>query len=94
MIGAVLVVLNVLVAVFAPVIGRWEPQRLDVKARLAPPTPSHWMGTDDVGRDVWSRVVYGTRLSMVVGGVVMLFSFAAASSSACSAATTARSTTS
>lgn len=76
MIGAILVALNVLVAVFAPVIGRWEPQLLDVKARLAPPTMAHWMGTDDVGRDVWSRVVYGTRLSMLVGGVVMLFSFA------------------
>jgi peptide/nickel transport system permease protein len=75
MIGAILVALNVLVAVFAPVIGRWEPQLLDVKARLAPPTLTHWMGTDDVGRDVWSRVVYGTRLSMLVGGVVMLFSF-------------------
>jgi peptide/nickel transport system permease protein len=75
MIGAILVALNVLVAVFAPVIGRWEPQLLDVKARLAPPTVAHWMGTDDVGRDVWSRVVYGTRLSMLVGGVVMLFSF-------------------
>ena len=75
MIGAILVALNVLVAVFAPVIGRWEPQLLDVKARLAPPNPTHWMGTDDVGRDVWSRVVYGTRLSMLVGGVVMLLSF-------------------
>jgi peptide/nickel transport system permease protein len=73
--GAILVALNVLVAVFAPVIGRWEPQRLDVQARLAPPTPSHWMGTDDVGRDVWSRVVHGTRLSMVVGGAVVLLSF-------------------
>lgn len=76
LVGAVLVALNVLVAIFAPAIGRWDPQRLDVKARLAPPNPSHWMGTDDVGRDVWSRVVYGTRLSMVVGGTVVLFSFA------------------
>ncbi len=76
LVGAVLVVLNVLVALFAPVIGRWEPQRLDVKARLAPPTATHWMGTDDVGRDVWSRVVHGTRLSMVVGGAVVLVSFA------------------
>jgi len=75
LVGAVLVVLNVLVAVFAPAIGRWEPQRLDVQARLAPPTASHWMGTDDVGRDVWSRVVYGTRLSMVVGGAVVLVAF-------------------
>jgi peptide/nickel transport system permease protein len=76
LVGAVLVVLNVLVALFAPAIGRWEPQRLDVQARLAPPTAKHWMGTDDVGRDVWSRVVYGTRLSMVVGGAVVLVSFA------------------
>lgn len=75
LLGAILVVLNVLVAILAPVIGRWEPQRLDVQARLAPPTPAHWMGTDDVGRDVWSRVVHGTRLSMVVGGAVVLLSF-------------------
>lgn len=75
LLGAVLVVLNVVVAVFAPVIGRWEPQRLDVQARLAPPTAAHWMGTDDVGRDVWSRVIHGTRLSMVVGGAVVLLSF-------------------
>lgn len=75
LLGAILVVLNVLVAILAPVIGRWEPQRLDVQARLAPPTPAHWMGTDDVGRDVWSRVIYGTRLSMVVGGAVVLLSF-------------------
>jgi peptide/nickel transport system permease protein len=77
MIGAILVALNVLVAVFAPVIGRWEPQLLDVKARLAPPNPTHWMGTDDVGRDVWSRVIHGARLSVVVGGSVVLLSFAA-----------------
>lgn len=75
LLGAILVVVNVLVAILAPVIGRWEPQRLDVQARLAPPTPAHWMGTDDVGRDVWSRVVHGTRLSMVVGGAVVLLSF-------------------
>jgi peptide/nickel transport system permease protein len=75
LVGAILVAINVLIAVFAPAIGRWEPQLLDVKARLSPPDPRHWMGTDDVGRDVWSRVVYGTRLSMLVGGVVMLFSF-------------------
>ena len=75
LLGMVLVALNVLVAVLAPAIGRWEPQRLDVQARLAPPTATHWMGTDDVGRDVWSRVVHGTRLSMLVGGAVVALSF-------------------
>lgn len=76
LVGGVLVALNVLIALFAPVIGRWEPQLLDVRARLSPPTAAHWMGTDDVGRDVWSRVIYGTRLSMLVGGAVVALSFA------------------
>ena len=74
--GAALLVLDVVVALLAPALARWDPQRLDVKARLAPPGEVHWMGTDDVGRDVWSRVIHGTRLSMVVGGAVVLLSFA------------------
>jgi len=77
LVGAVLVALNVLVAVLAPALARWDPQLLDVKARLAPPSAAHWFGTDDVGRDVWSRVIYGARLSMIVGMAVVGFSFAA-----------------
>jgi peptide/nickel transport system permease protein len=76
LVGALLVAVNVLVALIAPVLGRVDPQLLDVKARLTPPTETHWFGTDDVGRDVWSRVIHGARLSMVVGGSVVLFSFA------------------
>jgi len=75
LVGAVLVVLDVVIALFAPALARWDPQLLDVKARLSPPGDTHWMGTDDVGRDVWSRVIHGTRLSMVVGGAVVLLSF-------------------
>jgi len=75
-IGAVLVAINALVAVSAPALGRWDPQRLDVKARLSAPSATHWFGTDDVGRDVWSRVIHGTRLSILVGSSVVLFSFA------------------
>jgi peptide/nickel transport system permease protein len=75
LVGAVLVTINVLIALTAPVLGRVDPQRLDVKARLAAPSALHWFGTDDVGRDVWSRVIHGARLSMVVGGSVVLFSF-------------------
>ena len=74
-IGAVLVALNVLVALCAPLIARVDPQMLDVKSRLARPTGEHWFGTDHVGRDAWSRVIYGARLSMVVGGSVMVLSF-------------------
>ena len=77
LIGAILVTINVVVAVLAPAIGRWDPLLLDVKARLAAPSATHWFGTDDVGRDVWSRVIYGARLSMIVGVSVVLFSFVA-----------------
>jgi peptide/nickel transport system permease protein len=73
--GAVMVAVNLLVALWAPAIGRVDPQLLDVKARLSSPSAVHWFGTDDVGRDVWSRVIYGARLSMLVGGSVVLFSF-------------------
>jgi peptide/nickel transport system permease protein len=77
LVGAVLVVLNLAVALTAPTVGRVDPQLLDVKARLSAPSARHWFGTDDVGRDVWSRVIYGARLSMLVGGSVVLFSVAA-----------------
>ena len=76
MIGALLVALNALVALSAPAVGRLDPQRLDVRARLSAPTATHWFGTDHVGRDVWSRVVHGARLSMLVGGSVVLLACA------------------
>src|SRR5262249_44274186 len=52
LVGAVLVAVNLIVALLAGAIGRVDPQRLDVKARLAAPSAVHWFGTDDVGRDV------------------------------------------
>jgi peptide/nickel transport system permease protein len=70
--GAILVVVNAAVALSAPAVGRMDPQALDVKARLSAPSAAHWLGTDHVGRDVWSRVVHGARLSMLVGGSVVL----------------------
>ena len=74
--GALVVLVNVAVAVAAPVIAGWDPQHLDVRERLAPPSRVHWMGTDHFGRDVWSRVVYGARLSMIVGASVVAVSLA------------------
>jgi len=73
-VGLVVVAINVVVAALAPALARWDPQVLDVKARLSTPSAKHWFGTDDVGRDVWSRVIHGARLSMVVGGSVVLLS--------------------
>jgi peptide/nickel transport system permease protein len=74
-IGAVLVIANVLVALAATPLAGVDPQALDVKARLAKPTAQHWFGTDHVGRDAWSRVIHGARLSMIVGASVVGLSF-------------------
>jgi peptide/nickel transport system permease protein len=66
--GAVVVVL-VLLAVFAPVLAPWDPHRPDVRKILDPPSARHWLGTDQLGRDVLSRMLYGARVSLAVGFV-------------------------
>jgi peptide/nickel transport system permease protein len=65
-VGAVLIAVVVAVAVLAPVLAG-NPTRMDPARRLQAPGAQHWFGTDDLGRDVWSRVMYGARLSMIVG---------------------------
>jgi peptide/nickel transport system permease protein len=74
LIGVVIMVAMVAVGLLAPLIGG-NPAHMDVAGRLAAPSRVHWFGTDDVGRDVWSRVVYGARLSLLVGAAVVLLSF-------------------
>ena len=75
LLGGALLVLTAAVGLLAPVIAV-DPQHMDVAARLGPPSDAHWFGTDDVGRDVFSRVVHGARLSLVVGVAVVALSFA------------------
>ena len=72
--GAVIMTVMVSVGLLAPVIGG-DPAHMDVAGRLAAPSRVHWFGTDDVGRDAWSRVVYGARLSLLVGIAVVVLSF-------------------
>jgi peptide/nickel transport system permease protein len=74
LVGAVLMTVMLLVGTLAPVIGG-DPGHMDVAGRLQAPGRAHWFGTDDVGRDVFSRVVYGARLSLLVGASVVVFSF-------------------
>ena len=69
--GLALVGLVGIVALLAPLLAPWDPLALDVKGRLRAPVVDHWLGTDDVGRDVLSRVIYGARISMIVGGLVV-----------------------
>jgi peptide/nickel transport system permease protein len=67
--GGAVVGLLVLIATFAPVLAPWDPHRPDTRKVLAPPSRSHWFGTDQLGRDVLSRVLYGSRVSLAVGFV-------------------------
>lgn len=65
--GGVLMVLLVLTAVFANVIATHNPVRTDSAHTLRAPGAEFWLGTDNLGRDVWSRVVHGSRISLLVG---------------------------
>jgi peptide/nickel transport system permease protein len=71
-----LLVLGVMVvgAIGAPWIAPYAPQRMDIAHRLAPPSARHWLGSDDFGRDVLTRCMYGARVSLTVGLVVVLVS--------------------
>ena len=76
MFGAVLVALEVGLALLAPWIAPHEPIRMDYKAVLSGPTAEHPLGTDDLGRDLLSRTLYGSRLSLKVGIVAVLVAVA------------------
>lgn len=65
--GAALVVLMVLVAALADVIAPYDPLDTDYGAMFAPPSAEHWLGADSFGRDVLSRLVYGSRTALLVG---------------------------
>ncbi|MEO5936422.1 MAG: ABC transporter permease [Terriglobales bacterium] len=71
--GAVMVCAFVLMALTAPWIAPQDPASIELPSRLTPPSASHWFGTDELGRDILSRVIYGSRISMLVGlGVVAI----------------------
>jgi len=69
LIGGVIVVCLGMLAVLAPTLVRWDPNRLDVKKILDAPSQTHPLGTDQLGRDVLSRMLYGARVSLAVGFV-------------------------
>ena len=70
--GLIIIVLMLLMAVFAPILTSEDPIKLQMGSRLRPPSAQHWFGTDDLGRDILARVIYGSQVSLRVGLVVVL----------------------
>ncbi len=72
-VASLLLLLAILIlALFAPAIAPFDPDFINPADRLDPPSSLHWFGTDDLGRDVFSRVVYGARISLLVGVTVTI----------------------
>ena len=74
LLGLVLIVLIAALALAAPLVTRYDPEAIDLVNMRQPPSAEHWFGTDDLGRDVFSRVVYGGRTSLIIGFVPSLIS--------------------
>ncbi|NHF73187.1 ABC transporter permease [Paracoccus xiamenensis] len=65
-VGALILLTLLVTAAFAPWIAPYSPLGQDLGARLLPPSAAHWMGTDELGRDIFSRVVYGARITLMI----------------------------
>jgi len=71
LLGLLLFLLVIFAAVFAPLIAPYDPLKISVRDRLQRPSRMHWLGTDELGRDVLSRIIYGARVSVSVGVVAI-----------------------
>ncbi len=74
MVGAAVVLLLVLTALLAPTLSPYDPYMIDLDVMTQAPSRSHWLGTDQFGRDLLTRILYGTRISLVIGVVPTLLS--------------------
>lgn len=68
--GLIIVLGLVLLALCADVIAPYSPTAQDLQTRLQPPNAAHWLGTDELGRDIYSRIVYGSRITLYIIGLV------------------------
>jgi peptide/nickel transport system permease protein len=72
--GAVILAVVALLAIFAPWLTPYDPMALKILDRLQSPRAAHWFGTDELGRDVFSRVIFGARYSLMIGALVVVIS--------------------
>src|SRR5450631_830554 len=75
--GAAILVVVTLLALCAPWVTPYDPMAMKISDRIQSPRLAHWFGTDELGRDVFSRVVFGARYSLMIGASVVLISVAA-----------------
>ncbi len=73
--GAGILGLLVMAAIFAPLITSFDPTEQDLMQTLSAPTSAHWLGTDALGRDVFSRLIYGARIDLTIGVLAVLLPF-------------------
>ena len=71
--GLAVILLWSLVAIFAPTIAPYDPLEQNIQDRLQPPSREHLCGTDELGRDIFSRIIYGARISLPMGLIVVVF---------------------
>ncbi|MGG0643144.1 ABC transporter permease [Sporosarcina gallistercoris] len=71
--GAIIIGIYLLMMLVAPLVAPYDPFEISLEDKLTPPSMEHWMGTDDKGRDILSRILYGSRLSIGVGFASVLF---------------------
>lgn len=67
MLGAAFMLFIAFMAVFAPIVSTHDPNEQSLRKRMKPPSAEHWLGTDELGRDFYSRLVHGARISLFVG---------------------------
>jgi peptide/nickel transport system permease protein len=74
LVSLLFILLVIFAAIFAPYISPYNPDKINVNAILRPPSFAHWLGTDQLGRDVFSRLIYGSRISIEVGFIAVSIS--------------------
>jgi len=70
--GVVIILFFIIAAIFAPWLAPYNPDKIDMNNALLQPGKAHWLGTDSLGRDTLSRTIYGTRVSLIIGLVVVV----------------------
>jgi len=74
--GILFIAILVLTGVLAPLLAPYDPVEISPDRRLTPPNETNWLGTDEVGRDILSRIIYGARISLQIGVTIVFFAAA------------------